>query len=287
MYTKAKKSLGWSLGLMAALSSSSYAAEWSDTSIALSYGTEFSEPFKNNEDGSAFEIEKHIISLVHVSGYKYGSNFFQVNLHQSNNEPNGNASGKGAQEAYVIYRHTFDYEKIFGEIDNKPDVIRGLGLVVGGDWNTKNDDYGSNREMWVVGPSLGFNVPGFMNFSILGYFESNKPNVINGKYSYDPYLALQLAWGMPLRKTGLEFNGVAVWMGEKGKNEFGGDTKPETFIDTSLMYDVGAAFGGKAQTFKMGPAYQYWKNKYGNDTKGEAGKGATASVPMIRAAYHF
>jgi len=92
---------------------------------------------------------------------------------------------------------------------------------------------------------------------------------------------------MPLRKTGLEFNGVAVWMGEKGKNEFGGDTKPETFIDTSLMYDVGAAFGGKAQTFKMGPAYQYWKNKYGNDTKGEAGKGATASVPMIRAAYHF
>src|SRR5690606_10828838 len=84
MYTKAKKSLGWSLGLMAALSSSSYAAEWSDTSIALSYGTEFSEPFKNNEDGSAFEIEKHIISLVHVSGYKYGSNFFQVNLHQSN-----------------------------------------------------------------------------------------------------------------------------------------------------------------------------------------------------------
>ena len=76
-------------------------------------------------------------------------------------------------------------------------------------------------------------------------------------------------------------------MSEKGKNEFGGDTKAETFIDTSLMYDIGSALGAKAQTFKIGPAYQYWKNKYGNDTKGEAGKGATASVPMIRAAYHF
>ncbi|MGE8557818.1 MAG: hypothetical protein ACN6NU_05010 [Acinetobacter sp.] len=278
---------GLGLGLIAAASISTQAAEWSDTSIALSYGTEFSEPFKNNEDGSAFEIEKHIISLVHVSGYKYGSNFFQVNLHQSNNEPNGNVSGEGAQEAYVIYRHTFDYEKIFGTIQDKPDFLRGVGFIVGGDWNTKNDDYGSNREMWVAGPSIMFNVPGFLNFNILGYYESNKPNVIDGKYTYDPYLALQLSWGLPIQKTGLEFNGIAVWMSEKGKNEFGGDTKAETFIDTSLMYDIGNALGAKAQTFKIGPAYQYWKNKYGNDTKGEAGKGATASVPMIRAAYHF
>ena len=279
---------GWGLGLAITLAAATtQAAEWSDTSIALSYGTEFSEPFKNNADGSAFEIEKHIISLVHVSGYKYGSNFFQVNLHQSNNEPNGNVSGKGAQEAYVIYRHTFDYEKIFGAIENKPKALRGVGFVVGGDWNNKNDDYGSNREMWVAGPTVMFDVPGFLNFSVLGYYESNKPNVIDGKYTYDPYLALQLAWGLPLQNTGLEFNGVAVWMSEKGKNEFGGDTKPETFIDTSLMYDVGAALGAKAQTIKVGPAYQYWKNKYGNNTKGDAGKGGTASVPMIRAAYHF
>lgn len=264
-----------------------HAADWSDTSIALSYGTDFSEPFKNNNDGSAFEIEKQIISLVHVSGYKYGSNFFQLNLHQSNNEPNGNASGKGAQEAYVIYRHTFDYEKIFGQVEWKPSFIRGLGYVVGGDWNTKNDDYGSNREMWVTGPSINFNVPGFLSFSVLGYFESNKPNVIPGKYTYDPYLALQLNWGIPIQKTGLEFNGLAVWMSEKGKNEFGGDTKPETFIDTSLMYDLSGVLPIKEKTFKVGAAYQYWKNKYGNDTKGDAGKGATASVPMIRAAYHF
>ena len=278
---------GWGFGLIVAASISTQAAEWSDTSIALSYGTEFSEPFKNNGDGSAFEIDKHIISLVHVSGYKYGSNFFQVNLHQSNNEPNGNVSGEGAQEAYVIYRHTFDYEKIFGVIQDKPDFLRGIGLIIGGDWNTKNDDYGSNREMIVAGPSIMFDVPGFLNFNILGYYESNKPNVIDGKYTYDPYLALQLSWGLPIQKTGLEFNGIAVWISEKGKNEFGGDTKPEIFIDTSIMYDIGNTLGTKAQTFKIGPAYQYWKNKYGNDTKGEAGKGATASVPMIRAAYHF
>ena len=63
-------------------------------------------------------------------------------------------------------------------------------------------------------------------------------------------------------------------MSEKGKNEFGGDTKAETFIDTSIMYDIGNALGAKAQTFKIGPAYQYWKNKYGNDTKGESRQGS-------------
>lgn len=289
MQNRKKVLMRWGLSVLSGLviGTQTQAAEWSDTSIALSYGTQFSEPYKNKDDGSAFEIHKHIISLVHVSGYKYGSNFFQVNLHQSNNEPNGNASGEGAQEAYAIYRHTFDYEKIFGTLDSKPDFIRGFGFTVGGDWNTKNDDYGSNREMWVAGPTVMFNVPGVLNFNILGYYESNKPNVIEGKYTYDPYLALQLVWGLPIKNTGLEFNGTAVWMSEKGKNEFGGDTKPETFIDTSLMYDVGAAVGLKEQTLKLGLAYQYWKNKYGNDTNGEAGKGATASVPMIRAAYHF
>lgn len=281
------RSMTCAIALTALSSTTLQAAEWNDTSLALSYGSSFSEPFKNTADGEAFEIDKHIISLVHVSGYRYGNQFFQVNLHQSNNEPNGNVSGKGAQEAYVIYRHTLEYEKIFGKIENKPDFIRGVGLTFGGDWNTKNDDYGSNREMWVVGPTMMFDVPGFLNLSLLGYFESNKPNVIEGKFSYDPYLAVQLNWGMPIQKTGLEFNGVAVWMDEKGKNEFGGDTASEIFIDTSLMYDVGQALGAKPQTFKVGAAYQYWKNKYGNNAKGDAGKGATASVPMLRAAYHF
>lgn len=265
-----------------------YAADWSDTSLIWSYGTTFSEPFKNNANGDAVDIEKHILSIVHNSAYKYGSNFVQVNLHQSNDEPNGiAASDKGAQEAYVIFRHTLDYGKIMAKPVDYPKFIRGYGLTFGFDWNTKNDDYGSNREMLVVGPSIQFDVPGYLNFNILANFESNRPKVIPNKYSYDPYLALQLLWGIPVKETGLEFNGVLTWMDSKGKNEFGVDTKAETFLDIALMYDIGAALGGSKQKFKLGAAYQYWDNKYGNNHHGAAGKGATASVPMIRAAYNF
>ena len=80
----------------------------------------------------------------------------------------------------------------------------------------------------------------------------------------------------------LSFEGFANFIGAKGKNEFGGDTKAETLIDMQVMYDVS---GNK--TFKVGAEYQYWKNKFGNDYTGAAGKGAFAKTPMIRAEYHF
>jgi hypothetical protein len=52
------------------------------------------------------------------------------------------------------------------------------------------------------------------------------------------------------------------------------------------MYDVGSLYGNKGQ-FKVGIEYQYWRNKFGNDRNGPAGKGAFAKTPMLRAEYHF
>ena len=52
------------------------------------------------------------------------------------------------------------------------------------------------------------------------------------------------------------------------------------------MLDVGKVTGGAPNLFKVGIEYQYWQNKFGNDTA-IAGKGAFAHTPMIRAEYHF
>ena len=99
---------------------------------------------------------------------------------------------------------------------------------------------------------------------------------------------LNLVWGIPLGKdTGLSFEGFANFITSKGKNEFGGDTAAETNIDAQVMYDASAIIGAKPKTFKVGIEYQYWKNKFGNDASGAAGKGAFAKTPMLRAQYHF
>ena len=166
--------------------------------------------------------------------------------------------------------------------------VRGVGLTAGFDANAKTDaGYNSKKRMLVVGPTFMMDVPGFLNLSLLLLQESNAPyntfsKVSTPRYTYKTHPMLGAAWGIPLG-NGFAFEGFANFIASKGKNEFGGATAAETNIDGQVMYDLS---GGK-NTAKVGFEYQYWKNKFGNDASGPAGKGAFAKTPMIRAEYHF
>ena len=264
------------------------AADWSDTSIGYRQGSKFAEPFNAND------IAKNILNLNHASGYKYGSNFFNADVLLSDSkDPAGAGSTNGAQEIYVVYRHTLDLEKVTGKA-MKFGPIRGVGLTAGFDVNTKTDaGYNSKKRMLVAGPTLMFDVPGFLNVGLLAMWESNAPyNTFSKKstprYTYDTHPMLSAAWAIPLGKdTGLSFEGFANFIAAKGKNEADADTAAETNIDMQVMYDLSNVVGAKPKSFKMGLEYQYWKNKFGNNASGPAGKGAFAKTPMIRAEYHF
>jgi hypothetical protein len=261
-------------------------ADWSDTSIGYRTGSKFAEPF------GASDIKKNIVNLNHVSGYKYGTNFFNADLLLSDaKDPAGASSTNGAQEVYIVYRHTLDLEKLVGS-PFKAGPLRGMGVTFGFDANAKTDaGYNSKKRMAVAGPTLMFDVPGFLNVSLLALWESNAPynsfsNTSTPRYSYKVHPMLTAAWSIPIGGLPLAFEGFANVITAKGKNEFGGDTAAETNLDMQLMYDVSTLFGGK-NTFKLGIEYQYWKNKFGNDASGPAGSGAFAKTPMLRAEYHF
>ncbi|PUE59989.1 outer envelope protein [Limnohabitans curvus] len=277
------------------------AAEWSDTSISLRHGTNFSEPYDSNN-----AITKNIIGLTHASGYTYGTNFFNVDLLLSNEKDPAFKDGKtGAHEVYAVYRNTVDFEKVTGK-SFKTTGVRGLGFTGGFDFNTKTDTgYNSKKEMLVLGPTVMVDVPaGFLNVSLLQLWESNAPSgwsYLNSayygveRYHYDAHPMLSASWAIPFNVASLplSFEGFANYIAPKGKNEFGGDTAAETNIDMQVMYDMSGAVGSKAKTFKVGVEYQYWKNKFGNPTTAtvvsgsQAGQGATARTPMVRAEYHF
>jgi nucleoside-specific outer membrane channel protein Tsx len=264
----------------------SHAADWSDTSIGYRTGSQFAEPFGAND------IHKDILDLNHVSGYKYGSNFFNVDLLLSDKkDPASPNSSNGAQEVYMVYRHTLDLEKTTGA-SLKWGPIRGVGLTMGFDANVKDDaGYNSKKRMLVAGPTLNLDVPGFLAVSVLQLWESNAPyneftSTATPRYHYKPHPMLTAAWGIPIGSLPLSFEGFLNFIASKGKDEFGGNTKPETNIDMQLMYDVGTLWGAK-NTFKAGLEYQYWRNKFGNDHEGPAGDGAFAKTPMVRAEYHF
>lgn len=265
------------------------AADWSDTSIGYRYGSDFAEPFNTKA------ISKNILNLTHVSGYKYGTNFFNADLLLSDEkDPSSAGASSGAQEAYVVYRHTLDLEKVTGK-PFKLGPVRGVGLTAGFDFNTKTDaGYNSKKRMLVAGPTLMLDVPGFLNVSLLALWESNAPystftHTATPRYTYDTHAMLNLAWGIPFHVGAMPlfFEGFANFIAAKGKNEFGADTAAETNIDLQVMYDLSAVVGATPKTFKLGVEYQYWKNKFGNDNTGLAGQGAYARTPMLRAEYHF
>lgn len=271
---------------LAATAVCAQAADWSDTSIALTTGTKFAEPYNAND------VSKNIYSLKHVSGDKYGQNFFVADLLQSNSaDPGTNTGSGGAQEVYVVYRRLVDLQKVTGN-SFAFGPVKGMGLTAGFDWNTKNDGYGSKKRMLAVGPTWMMDVKqGFFNVSLLMLSESNDPNgrsnYSTGRYSYKNHADLSLAWGVPTGINNLGFEGWADFIAAKGKDESGGDTKAETHIYAALMYDISAPLGAAKNTIKLGGGYEYWKNKFGNDYTGAAGQGAFAKTPFVKAEYHF
>lgn len=276
------------LALIALLSGSvAQAATWSDTALGWRTGTQFREPF-NDKD-----ISKNIFSLTHASGYKYGSNFFNVDFLQSDhNDPAGAGSTNGAHEAYLVYRHNLSLSSVSGKA-LKFSVVRDIGITAGVDWNSKTDaGYNSKKRMWVFGPTFSFDVPGFLDVGLYGLWESNAPyntysNTSTPRYDYKPHIMLSAAYGIPINaiSENLKVEGYANFIAAKGNDEFGAKTKPETNIELWAMYDVGAHFGAKG--LRAGVGYQYWKNKFGNDHNGPAGSGAFAKTPMFKLDYHF
>jgi len=265
------------------------AADWSDTSISYRTGNKFAEPFITED------ISKDIIGLTHVSGFKYGTNFFNVDLLMSDeNDPASCATAcqGSAQEVYVVYRNTLDIGKIAGK-DLKWGIIRGWGATWGFDFNAKTDaGYNSKKRMFVAGATAMFDVPGFLNVSLLELWESNAPcstfsGTCVGRYKYDPHPMLTASWGIPLGGSGFSFEGFVNFIAAKGTDEFGNETKPETNFDAQIMFDMSRVGLGSKGMFKLGVEYQYWKNKFGNDASGPAGSGAFAKTPMVRAEYHF
>ena len=98
---------------------------------------------------------------------------------------------------------------------------------------------------------------------------------------------LGVVWGIPLGASGFSFEGFANFIAAKGKNEAGADTAAETNIDMQIMYDLSSVISAPPKSLKLGLEYQYWKNKFGNNSDGPAGKGAFAQTPMVRVEYHF
>lgn len=263
--------------------------QWSDTFAGLRYGATYAEP------ANTHDVEKVTFQGQHVSGWKYGQNFINIDLLvdlEKSDEPNKTGDGP-AKELYVVVREKLSSAKIFGATYGG--FIRDIGLTVGGDLSYKNDAFNARVRKFVIGPTIDFNVPGFWSLGVLLGTEHNHNGIarmigppLDASVDFDPTWRIETAWGVPVPVdigVPVTFKGFMNIIGPKGEDGFGNDTIYEILLDTALMFDVGAP-SGVEKTFYVGFGYQWWKNKFGNDPDFTS-VGTEASVPQFVAEFHF
>lgn len=272
------------LALLVAAALPLSAADWSDTFIGYRYGTQFREP---GIDGT---MKKNILQLGHVSGWAYGTNFFNADMLMSDRNDPTTSGNSGANEVYVLYRGSLSLGKLTGKsLAFGP--VKDISLTAGFDFNSKDNAFASKKRFLVAGPTFHFAVAkGFWDLGVLACHEQNYNGIVGQSVDFKTTYYLTTAWGIPFQMgaVGAEFKGYANYEGPKGKDGFGIDTKPETLANLSLLFDLTPLFGGKGKVY-AGPGFEYWNNKFGgpnNDGPAPA-TNKRVTAPMLQLQVHF
>lgn len=265
-----------SLALLTAASAN--AADWSDSYVSLSHGSKYREPANPND------VAKTVVSFTYLGGNSLGSNFFNADLLRSDDKDPANNGTSGAQEVYVVYANTLSFSKLGGSpVTFGP--VRDVALHNGFDYSAKNDAFGGAVWKLMVGPKVEFNVPGFLSLGLFAYKERGNNSLAGQRVNFDVTYRLATVWQFDVSLGApAVFKGWANYTGTKGKDGFGNDTHPETWIETSLLWDVGSVAGAAPKKYYAGIGYQYIKNKFNNAS---SLTGTKVSAPSLRFEAHF
>lgn len=252
--------------------SPAHAADWSDASVGIRYGTRFSEP------GVGSGITKAIGNFTYVSGDKLGSNFLTLDVLKSNDRDPEAGGGGGAQEEYFIYERAFSMNAM---TDNKGGYgpFKDVDLTARIDLSSKNTQFAPRVRKFRPGFALDMPVPaGFWHLGLQAYHENNHNGIVGTDVTFKTTWAIASAWSIPAGPGA--FNGFLDVIGPKGRDGFGNQTKTETLLQMKYLFDCGHGL-------KAGVGYEYWNNKFGNNASLDATGGSKQNAPMLVAEYHF
>lgn len=162
----------------------SMALEWMSNSVGFRYGQQFTNP--NNPD----KFAKRIYSFTHADGYRYGSNFFNLDVFLSDNRDPRKGTDHGGSEVYAVYRHQLYASRVF----DRPlgtGLVKDYAFTLGFDASRNNNLASAKKRALVFGPTLKFNGPGVLDLSLLYYREKNHFGVPGARH---PDVARREIW---------------------------------------------------------------------------------------------
>lgn len=206
-------------------------ARWSSTNFQYHYGTEY-------ELG---DEERTLITLEHASGWKYGDNFFFVDITDPDKE------GEFTQTSfYGEISPRLSFGKMFGA-DLSVGIIQDFLL-------TSTVEMGEGFHTYLYGVAVDLKLPKF-NFFQINWYARNEVT-----FGTDLGQQITLAWGLPftIGKAAFSFEGFFDYAWDIAPSEDNIITQPR------LLLDVGSLWNSPG-VFQAGIEYQFWRNKYGID----------------------
>jgi hypothetical protein len=270
--------------------------------------------------GNSNAFNKFVGTATHFDVWKYGTNFFNIDILKSDNNNPVNDQfhprATGAVEVYAFERSTLGLNQITNSKMFSSFLFKNIEFEFGGDINTENDGLGPQKRDIVFGAQFDLNLPGTVNFSVLAYKEWNNNNffVIPGAYSGErefqwiPRLELLiiepltfLPWPVTYRNfTGVNFpkgtgisqahlNALCGGSSACAANDF---SKVEVFEDNRLTLDASKLWFNKPGIWDLYAGYRFWYNKFGTDHNAPlfaqiAPGTSVESTAYIGTTYHF
>ena len=242
--------------------------QFQDTYVNLRY------LFQDKQPGYGGNIGEVAGNISYANAWTYGSNFVSLDIEDfGNKDPANTVTGKATNDSlefYGVFRTVLSGDKIFGGNKFSFGPIRDIGLELGGDIDTQDDQFASYKRLLIAGPQFSFNLPrGFLTLTVAVSHEWDTDAYLpNGNSTnYDATYEFETAFAYPFNigPVPLNFTGFGNLIGPKGKGATG-DTyhRVEILLHPKLLVDVGALVGYQPHKIEAGIGYEYWHNKFGN-----------------------
>lgn len=230
------------------------AADWSTTEVQLQIGS-----LENAY--STGKTDTRILTFQHASGWKYGDNFFFIDLIETEDDN---------IDLYGEWYPNFSFGKIAGK-ESFIGPLRDIGLLLGINFGAD-----PNVLKYLPGIRLSWDVPGFafLNTDFTAYIEGKNDNG-SGVPEEDDSWMFDVNWALPFKISSLSFSfeGHIEYIAERKvkSGPFSGSTVEAWILaQPQLRLDIGELIFKAPNHLFAGIEYQYWMNKLGDKDTDES-----------------
>lgn len=206
-------------------------ARWSSTNLQYHYGTDY-------ELG---DEKRTLITLENASGWKYGDNFFFVDI----TDPD-----RTGEQTQTSWYGEISPRLSFGKMTNT-DLSMG---IIQDFLLTSTIEMGEGFHTYLYGLAVDLKLPKFNYFQINWYLRNEVT------FGTDLGQQITLAWGLPfaIGKAKFSFEGFFDYAWDVDPSEDNIVTQPRLLLDVGSLWDAPGVI-------QAGIEYQIWKNKFGID----------------------